>query len=206
MDFETSGLDLVDCGVWQIGAVDLDTMEEFLEEARIDNEDLVEKGALVVTGKTEAELRDKNKQSQKVLFEKFVAWLEGRKIKNFICQNPQADVGWFRFRLNKYNLKNPFHHRAFDLHSIAQTRYNEIKGNLLIDEDHSSMNLPNVLKFCGLKDPRKLVVDEKEIKKGKPHNALEDSKLTAECFSRLVYGKKLFDEYSEFEIPDYLKK
>ena len=28
MDIETSGLDLVKCGIWQIGAIDLNTMEK----------------------------------------------------------------------------------------------------------------------------------------------------------------------------------
>ena len=38
------------------------------------------------------------------------------------------------------------------------------------------------------------------------NNALEDAKLTAECFSRLLNGKNLFPEYAKFKIPDYLKK
>jgi len=41
LDIETSGLDSVKCGIWQIGAIDLATNEEFLEEARIDDEDIV---------------------------------------------------------------------------------------------------------------------------------------------------------------------
>ena len=33
------------------------------------------------------------------------------------------------------------------------------------------------------------------IRPGVPHNALEDAKLTAECFSRLVYGKEFLPEF-----------
>lgn len=205
MDFETSGLDLVSSGVWQIGAIDLQTGEEFLEEAQIDVDDIVQEGALKVTGKNEEELRDSNKQSQKEMFESFVSWLEKRKVKNFICQNPQFDVGWFKVRIEKYGLKNPFHHRSFDLHSIAQTKYKEIKGNFLIKEDHSDMGLSNTLTFCGLKEERIIMGDGDVIKDGKPHNALEDCKLTVECFSRLIYGKNFFEEFKKFEIPDYLK-
>ena len=51
MDLEMSGLNMTKCGIWQIGAIDLNTMEEFLEEGRIDEEDIVEKEALVVIGK-----------------------------------------------------------------------------------------------------------------------------------------------------------
>ena len=70
LDIETSGLDNVKCGIWQIGAIDLDTHEEFLEEARINDEDLildskVAKPVLEVIGKKEENLRDNTKQSQK---------------------------------------------------------------------------------------------------------------------------------------------
>ena len=56
------------------------------------------------------------------------------------------------------------------------------------------MNLTEVLKFVGMVDNRK------------DHNALEDVKLTAECFYRIIYGKNLFSEFEVFFIPDYLKK
>ena len=56
------------------------------------------------------------------------------------------------------------------------------------------MNLPNILKFCGILDNRN------------KHNALEDAKLTAECFSRLLNGKVLFNEYEKYPVPNYLMK
>jgi len=55
------------------------------------------------------------------------------------------------------------------------------------------MDLPKILEFVGLRDERKF------------HNALEDCKLEAECFSRIIYGKNLLLEYSDFLIPGYLK-
>lgn len=194
MDMETSGLDLVNSGIWQIGAIDLNTMEEFLEESRIDNEDIISPGALKVTGKTEEDLRNPKKQSQKELFLKFVNWLNERKFKSFLCQIPMWDVGWLHVRLNKYNLEMPFRHRSFDLHSIAQAKFHDVHSKFLIHENHSEMSLMKVLEFCGIQDPRNT------------HNALEDCKLTAECFSRLIYGKNLFSEYSQFPIPEYLRR
>ena len=47
LDLEMSGLDVVRCGIWQIGAIDLNTMEEFLEESRIDNEDIIDQESLL---------------------------------------------------------------------------------------------------------------------------------------------------------------
>lgn len=211
VDLETSGLSITKSGIWQIGAVDLDTMEEFLDEGRIDGDDIVSEGALRVTGKTEEELRDMKKQSQKELIEKFFTWISKRKIKNPICQLPQWDIGWLLARAEKYNLKTPFHKRAFDLHSIAQTKYFQINNKFLIKEEnkkeiHSDMSLSEIIKFCGIEENRREMGGIEIIKDGKPHNALEDAKLTAECFYRLIYGKNLFPEYAKFEIPEVLRK
>ena len=39
LDIETSGINFEKCGIWQIGAIDLNTGEEFFEDCRIDDED-----------------------------------------------------------------------------------------------------------------------------------------------------------------------
>lgn len=199
VDLETSGVNFARCGIWQIGAIDLETKEEFLEESRIDDEDEIisvgNKNVLEVIGKTEEELRDKNKQSQKELLEKFFRWVETRKMKNLVCQNPQFDFAFLKLKAEKYSLEIPFHYRAFDTHSIAHAIYFQKHKEFFLreDEDFSGMNLSKMLEICGMQDNRKA------------HNALEDAKLTAECFSRLMFGEKFLDEYEEFEIPEDLK-
>lgn len=200
VDIETSGLDFEKCGIWQIGAVDTDNIENtFLEECRIEKEYefLLEgkwkgKKPEEVLGKTEEELRDIKKQSEKQLLENFFNWCNECRIKTWICQGPQFDHAILEHRSRKYNLIFPAGHRAMDLHSIAQAKYFELNGEFLIKEDKSDMGLGNILKLVGMLDNRKA------------HNALEDAKLTAECFSRIVYGKCLFPEYFEFKIPKYL--
>jgi hypothetical protein len=93
------------------------------------------------------------------------------------------------------------------LHTVAQEKYKEINGKYLLKENgNSDMNLKKVLEFCGIPDERKQEINGKITEKGKEHNALEDCKLEAECFSRLVFGKNLFSEYSKFKVPRYLKK
>ena len=194
LDIETSGVDFLKCGIWQIGAVDFENPEnQFLDECRIDDEDIIEGGTLKVTGKTEAEMRNSEKQSQKELLERLFEWSNKIRIKNFICQNPQFDTTFLKIKALKYGLEYPFHYRAFDLHSVAQTKYYEINRKFVMDDNKSGMNLTNVLNFCGLKDERKY------------HNALEDAKLTAECFSRIINGKNLLEEFKKFKIPKYLE-
>ena len=212
LDLEMSGLDVVRCGIWQIGAIDLNTMEEFLEESRIDNEDIIDQESLLVIGKTEEELRDESKQSQKEMIEKFFKWAAGRAMRNVLCQNPQFDVGFIDIRAKKYGLKKPFQYRTFDLHSISQTIHSIVNGEFFMKSSkeggtfESDMNLTNILKFCGLPDKRRQLMDGKVTHEGNPHNALEDCKLTAECFSRLLYGKNMFPEFKKYEIPTELKK
>ncbi len=206
VDTEFSSLDFNKGGLWQIGAVDLSNSENvFLEEARLETEDTVDQAALDVVGKTEEELRSIN-QTQKEMLQHFFEWVGKIKVKNFIAQG-SWDFSYLLGKANKYGLKYPFHHRTFDLHSIAQIKYVELMGGLLIDEDHSDMGLNNILDLCGLEDPRRRIGQSGEvIKEGTAHNALEDAKLEAECFSRLIYGKNLLSEFKEFPVPNYLIK
>ena len=194
LDLETSGLDKVKCGIWQIGAIDLNDKEEFFQEGRIDEGDFVEEDALKVIGKTEENLRDKNKKTQKQLIMDFFQWIEKRPVKNFLCQNPQFDLNFLEIKANEYGLKIPFKYKCFDSHTIAQMVYFKINGKFLFEEGCSKMNLGKILEFVGMKDNRQA------------HNALEYCKLTAECFSRLIYVENLFPEYSQFKIPKELTK
>lgn len=195
VDIETSGIYPEKHGIWQIGALDLFNPENtFLEEARIDDEDEIAEGALKVTGKTESQLRDKTKHPQKKLLENFFDWTETIKMKNCLCQNPQFDLGFMTYKARKYALKVPFHYRAFDLHSFASQRHYQFNRKFLLEQNHSGMGLSNTLKLCGLQDNREA------------HNALEDAKLTAECFSRIVFKKSLLPQYSKYKLPSYLAK
>ena len=198
LDIEASGLDFEKCGIWQIGAIDFESNEEFLEECKIDDEDLIletsdSKNVLEIIGKSEEELRDKNKQTQKEMIEKFFEWVAKRKEDIFLCMNPQFDIGYIWVKARKYGLEVKFQFKAFDLHTISQLKYFEIHNDFLFEEGKSKMGLKRICDFCGVEDRRD------------KHNALEDCKLTGECFSRLVYGKNIFSEYSKFEIPGELK-
>jgi len=195
LDIETSGLNSQKNGIWQIGAIELENPEnQFFEEARIDNEDTIQQGALEITNTTEQQLRNPNKQSQKQLLINFFTWINTINIKIPVCQNPTFDLSFIKTKAKKYNLTYPFHHRSFDLHSIAQTIQFKTKQKFLIFDNKSDMGLSNILGFVGMFDNRQA------------HNALEDAKLTAECFSRLIYNKNLLKEYSQFSIPNYLKE
>lgn len=215
LDLETSGLEQEKVGIWQIGALDFyNPKNTFLQESRIDDSDVIGLSALKVIGKTEAELRDSRKQSQRKLIENFFEWVRKISHRNMISQNPQTlDYPLLARKAREYGLKNPLAYRSFDVHTLAQIRHHQIKGTYLIGErkqepgvQESSMNLSAVLEFCGLPDERIRVEENKVTKEGKPHNALEDAKLTAECFSRLTLSRNLLPEYVKFAVPLYLIK
>jgi DNA polymerase III epsilon subunit-like protein len=195
VDIETSGTDFLRNGIWQIGAIDTDDSERtFLDECRIDDDDTLTQEALDICGITEEQIRSKHKQSQKELLEKFFEWCNGAKVKNFLCHNPQFDFAFIKIRADKYGLGMPVHFRCYDTHSIASLRYSQLYGHLPIEDARSAMTLTNVLFFCGMKDERD------------KHNALEDAKLTAECFYRIVYCKTFLKEFEQYQLPRYLEE
>jgi len=207
VDIETSGINPEEHGIWQIGAIELENPENtFLEESNIDSEDKIHPEALKIIGKSEQELRSSSLQSQKKLLEKFFSWIEKIENQTLIAHNTPFDYGFLTFKARKYNLKPTFGHRTFDLHSIAAVKYYQINRKFLTDKDKSAMNLPKIIEFCGMKDERIQISEGKVVQEGSSHNAIKDTKLEAECFSRIVFGKNLLKDFEKFSIPNYLKE
>ena len=211
LDIETSGLTGRE-GIWQIGAIDLNNLNNyFLQEARLDEGDLVSEGALKVIGKSEEELRNKKKQSQRDLIFNYLSWVEKINEKIFLGHNIGWDLSMIQDKCIKYDLHTKFlqvhGQRGIDLHSIAQEKYFDLnKKYQLNDFGKSSMNLSSILEFCGIKDNRNYVQGTTIMKQGKYHDALNDCKLEAEAYWRIKFRENLFNEFKEFEIPEVLKK
>ena len=191
MDIESSGLDSGRCGIWQIGALEFENpANTFLEESRIDDDDEITEEALIITEKTEEEIRDENKQSQKKLIENFLDWCKTCKERIIAGQNVGWDISFIQNKCIRYGIHDKFHDiigaRIIDLHTLANLKHKEKNGNFKLKNGKSDMSLPNVMQFCELEDKRKILEKGKIIKEGEAHNALTDAKLTAECFRRLL--------------------
>jgi|SRR3989338_58752 len=186
LDIETSGLNQCRCGIWQIGAIDLPSGREFFIEGRIDNEDAIEKEALIITGKTEQELRDPSKPYQKSIIESLFSWLKDKSMRNFLCQNPCFDVSYISAKARKYALPIPYGHRSFDLHTIAQLIYYKNHGIYMASNGKSSFDLSKILDYCGFHDTRISLENGKIKKPGTPHSALEDARLLVSCYKKLM--------------------
>ncbi len=208
VDIETTGVNFWENGIVSIGALYFYNPEiQFYEECRIDEEDIITEEALKINGFSREEITDKKKQSQKELVRNFLEWLEKQETKMLAGHNVGFfDLNFIKTKAKKYDINIKTGYKSLDLCSVAQARHFQINGKFLLD-DHkeNGMNLPKVLNFCGMRDERIEIKDGKLINQGKSHNALEDCKLEAECFSRLLSGKELFEKYSKFPIPEYLK-
>jgi DNA polymerase III epsilon subunit-like protein len=211
LDIETTGL-THDCGICEIGAINLDEpSKKFIEDCRIDEDDVITEGALKVNGRTVEQLNDRNKQSQKRMIENYLNWVEKQELKLFYGQNVSWDISMIQAKCIKYGLEKRFlevhGQRGMDLHTIAQEKYREINGKYMLKENgQSAMNLGEILIFCGLEDSRVVVKANEVVKKGNFHSALKDCMLEGEALIRLKFGKNFFPEYAKFKIPDYLIK
>ncbi|MBS3072690.1 hypothetical protein J4477_02565 [Candidatus Pacearchaeota archaeon] len=210
-DIETSGLTGRE-GIWQIGCLEFENPDNyFLEEGRIDNEDLIDSMALKLTGKTEAELRNPNLQSQEQLIRNYLKFVE--KVKNRV--NIGVNIGWdismIQDKAIKYGIHDEFlrviNQRAMDLHTLAQEKYWMVNGVYLTDDNgRDVMNLSRISEMCGIEDNRMNITGKNVVKEGEPHDALEDCRLEAECYSRIKFGRGLLSKYTKFEIPENLRR
>lgn len=207
VDIETSGGFAPEkVGIWQIGALEFEQpANTFLQESRIDDSDIVEDVALKIIGKTEMQLRDTTKQSQKELIQHFVSWTQKIKDRTLVAQNTPFDYGFLALKAKKYGLEFPLGHRTFDLQTIAAMRYQQIHGQFFVENGLSKMNLPKILEFCGIPDERIQITNNAVVKQGTHHNGLADAQLEAEALSRLLYGKNLLPQFSHFTIPENLR-
>jgi len=73
-------------------------------------------------------------------------------------------------------------------------------------EGKSEFSLAKILEFCGIKDKRMQLKENEVVQEGSPHNGLEDAKLEAECLSRILYGKNMFNEFEGDAVPRYLER
>lgn len=212
VDIETSGL-TPDEGIWQIGAIDLaNPSRVFLGEARIDDDDLIDPGALKVTGKTEEDLRDKTKQSQKEMIEHYLDFVEATPERIFLGHNVGWDVTMIQSKCIRFGLferfSNVHKQRSLDLYTVAQLKHLALHKHLALKGGKGAFSLAHVMEFCGLSDTRIHITDynAEVIKEGEAHDALSDCKFEAECFFRLTEGRNFFDEFKHFAVPAYLKQ
>lgn len=193
LDIETSGLDSQKNSLVSIGAMDFnDVSQIFYEECQIWTDSSVDVKSLEVIGFTEEQLRDSSKKTPAEILQKFIDWLAERSDRTIAGQNVHWDLEFLREELKRSGIKHHFGYRIVDLHTLAYTKMKEKKIPLPMNKNRTDLNLDVITSLTGIHYRRK------------SHNALEDVRLEAESFYRLMFGKNLLPEFAEDEVPEIL--
>jgi DNA polymerase III epsilon subunit-like protein len=192
LDVEASGTDYGKHSIVSIGALDFDNPDnQFYDECRVWDGAHIDEGALQVNGFTEAELRDPAKKTEAEIVKTFIAWAEDLRDWTIAGQNPSFDRDFIRAACFRAHFDFPFAHRTVDTHTLCYMHM--VKRGLmpLFDKDkhRSALNLDAVLEYVG-------IPAEPE-----PHNALTGALCHAEACSRLLYGRELLPEFTQYPIP-----
>lgn len=192
LDIEASGTEPQVHSIVSIGALDFDNpTNQFYGECRIWDGAHIMDGALEVNGFTEAEITDKQKQSEAELIEKFITWSETCQERTICGQNPSFDRDFARAAAHRAHLDWQLAYRTVDTHTLCYMHMIQKGYEVPIDPDHkrSMLNLDAVLNYCGIpEEPH-------------PHNALTGAMSHAEVASRLLYDRKLLPEFAAYQIP-----
>lgn len=200
LDIETSWADPYSNSIVSIWAIELENPSNlFYEECRIFEWALIQDEALMVNWFSKEEITDVSKKSVNELLLSFMKWCDRIDDRTIWWHN----VGYFDLRFleensNKCWLKNSFwlinwNYRTIDLHTVAYAYLTKNKLQIPFKNNLSSLNLDFILSLVWLpSEPR-------------PHNALNWAKYEAEAFSRFLYGKKLFEEFKKYDLPEDFK-
>lgn len=191
VDIEATWLDTENCSILSIWAVNLlNSNDTFYWECRCFEWAKVFQEWLDVNWFTLDDINDVNKQSEWDLVLSFINWLNWFPVRVIAWQHPMAlDVPILKSACKRVGIDFNFSYKTVDLHSIWFSHIMKNWFNLNLKNDWTSdISLDTIAKYVWLtEEPR-------------PHNALTWAKFEAECFNRLIFWKKLFDEFAEFPL------
>lgn len=199
VDVETTGVDARLCSLLSVGAVEFEKpANAFYAECYAFEGSHIEKEALKISGfkmediaacNQQPTINNQKKTTDREIIEQFLAWMKTCAEWTLAGQNPSFDRDFLQETAHRYHINWPLAHRTVDLHSVAYYHLKRAGKTVPQKNNHSALNLDQILKYVGLPT------------RAKKHNALEDAKLEAEALSRLIYGRNLLPEYNVHEIP-----
>lgn len=189
LDLETSGLEENKYGILSLGALDFFNPEnQFYEECQLDKGKSFNKKSLAVNGFGVKELRDPKKPKLKEVLEKFLDWKQSCINWTLAGHNVDFDIKFMKESLKRHKFEWVFGYGKVDTYTTAINYY--LANNLPIQmkNNYYVIHLEEILERVGLP------------KRTEKHNALEDVKLEAEAYSRMIFGLKLLKEYKSCEL------
>ena len=191
LDVEATGTEPAKHSIVSIGALDLaNPTNRFYMECRAWDGAHIMDEALAVNGFSREQVTDKSKPTEADLTHAFKAWSEGVEERTFAGQNVSFDRDFLRAAAERAGHTDwPFAHRTLDTHTMCFMHMVERGIQPPVAHKRSALNLDAVLNYCGIPE------------EPSPHNALTGALCHAEVIARLLYGRKLLPEFSQFEIP-----
>ncbi len=192
IDVEASGTDYHKHSIVSLGAIDFSNPENrFYKECKIWEGAHIMEDALAVNGFSEAEITDVTKATEAELVTEFLEWTYGMSDRTLVGQNVSFDRDFVKFACHRAHLDFNLPYRTIDTHTLCWMHMVKRGYEVPIDPQHkrSLLDLDAILNYCGI------------TSEPQPHNALTGAMSHAEVTARLLYGKKLLPEFSQFEIP-----
>ena len=195
IDIETSGLNPLKHSILSIGAVDFfNPSNQFYGECKISEGTEIDEKALEINGFSKEEIISQYKMELKELIFNFIVWAEKIKPKILSGHNIHFDVSFLKSAFYKYGFPWIFGYRTVDLHSEGFTNHLKTGKEIPIKDNRPNITSDFIHSYVGLPE------------EPKPHNALIGAKMESESFSRLIYGKNIFDEFKTYPVPKFLIK
>ncbi|MEK7511259.1 MAG: exonuclease domain-containing protein [Patescibacteria group bacterium] len=191
LDVESTGLVPERCSILSLGAVDLnDPTNQFYDECRIWEGAHVSDEALAINGFSREEIESPSKKSEAELVASFIAWATDRpEDRTLAAQNVSFDLEFVQAAAKRAGIESPFGKRTLDVHTLVWMHMTKQGITPPLSKHHSAINLDAALAYTGVPaEP-------------KPHNALTGALCHAEVIARVVYNRKVFPEFSTYDIP-----
>lgn len=191
VDVETTGLDSKKNSIVSMGALDFfNPLNQFYIECRAFDGAEFNSQALEINGFSESEIKSRKIGLDKAVT-KFLEWSNDIEDLTLAGENVFFDRDMLASAFERYNIDFPYGRRIIDLHTVSYL--DMLAGVIEIPKikNRSNLSLDHTLHYVGLNG------------EPKPHNALRGAKLEAKAFSRLIFKKRLLQEYRDFPIPEH---
>jgi DNA polymerase III epsilon subunit-like protein len=194
LDVETTGTEPHLHSIISLGAVDTENpTNQFYDECRAWDGAHISDEALKINGFTKEEVTDTSKKTEEEVVKAFIAWAgEIGGDRTIVGQNSSFDRDFVKHACFRAHIEFPFAHRTLDTHTMAYIHM--VRGGISIPvvNHRSAINLDIILEYCGIPE------------EPKPHYALTGALCHAEVATRLLYGKTLIKEFSQYPVPENL--
>jgi DNA polymerase III epsilon subunit-like protein len=193
VDVETTGLSSKYHAMVSIGAVDFENPHrQFSDECQAWEGAVISPQALEVNGFTIEAVKDINKKPLKDMMQAFVAWISESEDQTIAGQNPSFDYSFLRSAVERTGLTWYPPRRLIDLHALCYAHHLKRGIKPPLKEHGSAVWSDYIMEYVGIPT------------EPKPHVALNGAKWEAEAFHRLIHGRNLLSEFTQYPLPQYL--